>query len=93
MDLAKTQKKLLKIKITIIPVVVGLLGRGTNDLKKRVLKLKIREKDQDHPDCNIVKIIEESWRPGETLCQTNISENLTLPNGMIHLKRNNNTPL
>ena len=51
LDLVRELKKLLNIKVLVIPILAGTLGMVHKGLDKRLEELKIRKKNQDHTDC------------------------------------------
>ena len=48
-DFAREQKKLWKMKVTVIPIVVGALGTVHKETGKEIGGTRDQRKNQDHP--------------------------------------------
>ena len=61
--LPKNQKKLWNIRVTVIPIVSGLLGMVRKRLVKGTGRVGNPRNNRDHPHYNILKI---SWSTGKS---------------------------
>ena len=55
LDFARELKKLLKMKVTIIPIVIGSFGKITEWLKNKIGGLGNKRTSGDHPNYYIIE--------------------------------------
>ena len=72
------------MKVTVIPIVISVLGTVTKGLLRRLEGLGNKRSNEDHPNCNIIKIGQNTEKsPGDlkilAVTQTPVEDNqLTL---------------
>ena len=77
-DFAREIEKLYNMKITKIPVVIGVFGTISKGMVRELEEFEIEQWDPDYPNYSTVTIGPaywvESWRPEETCCHSGSSE-------------------
>ena len=69
LDLSRERKKLLKMKVTVIPVVVGTLGMVSKDQENRLGELDLRGR-LETTQTTAQEYLEESCKHGKTCCHS-----------------------
>ena len=71
-DLARRQKKLWKMKVSVISIVLGALEIASKNLGKTQEELEIR--GWNNPDHSIIKIGKDSWKSPEDLKRLTVTQ-------------------
>ena len=77
LDLAREQKKLWNVQVTIIPIVIGAFGTVTKRLLKGLEELEVGGRVETIQTLHYwegPEYGEESWRLDESCCRSNSSE-------------------
>ena len=91
LDLAREQKKLWNMKMTVIPIVIGMLSTVTKGLVQGLKELEIRTqwRPSKWQNCwDWPEYWEDSWRLEETCCHSNSSERSSADASVKNSQRN-----